>query len=412
MQALLKTYPRVMWLLSLAMVISAIGESFLWPITTTYIVHSFGKSLKVAALVLMLQHTGGLIGNVIGGLLFDRWNGRKTVMTAMIAAIVLLLLMGTIQRFDMYVVLLFLLGICTGMFWPCTRALAAVLWPEGGRAGMNMIYVAVNLGVAIGASVGGFVASQSYRLAFYGNACTYAVFLILFLRIVQDHHLKRTGKVQAEGNRRGTTEGREHPGVNIREWVSFGMLIAGLMLLAVTYTQWATTLSTYVYSLGIPLSSYSMLWTVNGLVIVLFQPVLTWFIRTFSLSLKAQIIIGGLFFTLSMLLISSSSAYWVFVLGMVIITWGEMLVWPGVPAIAADMAPAGREGFFQGIATTGQSVGRMVGPLLGSFLYETFSPQTMLLGMVVLTLVAAICFNGFDRIQKGKSVVTQTKSAG
>src|SRR4051794_18506662 len=113
-----------MWKLSLAMVISAIGESFLWPIATTYIVHSFGKSLQVAALVLMLQSTGGLIGNVVGGLLFDRWNGRKTVTTAITSSIVLLLLMGTIQRFEIYVVLLFLLGFCTGMFWPCTRALA------------------------------------------------------------------------------------------------------------------------------------------------------------------------------------------------------------------------------------------------------------------------------------------------
>lgn len=223
------------------------------------------------------------------------------------------------------------------------------------------------------------------------------------MRIVQEHHLKRRGKAQQE------TRVTEQPTTNIRVWLSLGMLIVGFMLLVVTYSQWTTTISTFVYSLGIPLSSYSMLWTVNGLVIVMFQPILSWCIRTFSLSLKAQIILGGLLFTLSMLVLSSSSAYLAFLLGMIIITWGEMLVWPGVPAIAAEMAPAGREGFFQGIVMTGQSVGRMLGPLFGSFLYETFSPHTMLLGMVSLTLLAGVCFSSYDRIQKGKVLVTETK---
>ena len=51
-----------------------------------------------------------------------------------------------------------------------------------------------------------------------------------------------------------------------------------------------------------------------------------------------------------------------FVLGMVILTMGEMLAWPGVPALAAEMAVPGREGLFQGIVTSGQSAGRMMIP--------------------------------------------------
>src|SRR4051812_42730086 len=107
----LTVYPSVMWWLSVALTISAIGESFLWPLTTTYIVHNFDKSLKVAATVLMLQYAGTLIGNVVGGLLFDRWSGRKTVITAIGISIVLLMLMGTLHSFPMYLVLTFLLGL-------------------------------------------------------------------------------------------------------------------------------------------------------------------------------------------------------------------------------------------------------------------------------------------------------------
>ncbi|MGZ4162667.1 MAG: MFS transporter, partial [Tumebacillaceae bacterium] len=101
--------------------------------------------------------------------------------------------------------------------------------------------------------------------------------------------------------------------------------------------------------------------------------------------------------------IAGFSLYPAFVIGMVIITWGEMLVWPAVPSIAAEMAPVGREGFFQGLATAGQSIGRMIGPLFGSMLYEAYSAGAMLSSMIVLAVLAWVCFFNYDRLGKRKS---------
>ena len=63
--------------------------------------------------------------------------------------------------------------------------------------------------------------------------------------------------------------------------------------MVVTYIQWQTTVSMYVQSAGISLSSYSVLWTVNGLVIVLLQPLLSWCIRRYAWTLQVQILIGA-----------------------------------------------------------------------------------------------------------------------
>lgn len=388
----LKEYPRIMWIICIGVAISAIGESFLWPLTTTYIHVTLGKSLTVATLVLLLQYTGCLIGNLVGGMLFDRWDGRKTIALAITGAIVLLLLMSLQLGFVQYVIFLVLLGICNGMIWPLQRALGATLWPEGGRRAMNMIYVANNLGVAIGAASGGLLASHSFSMAFLGNALTYAVFLAIFLINIKPTHLIR--QKEAQKQRAAAPAVR----VSMRVWASLGAISVGLTVLVITYVQWQTTLSTYVQALGVTMPLYSFLWTLNGLVIVLGQPILSWALHKSLLSIQGQIVIGALIFILSWMIISSTTAYLGFAVAMCIITVGEMLVWPGVPAIAAELAPSGREGIFQGIAFSGQSVGRMIGPLLGGFLYEQHSSDSMILTMTAISVVALGCFLLYGRL--------------
>jgi len=394
----LRAYPRSMWMFSLATVISSIGETFLWPLTTLYITKEFGQSLTTAATVLLLQHSGALCGNVLGGMLFDRWNGRKTIISAILLSIGILIAMGFCKNFYGYVALLMMLGFCNGMFWPSTRALAISIWPEGGRRSINAVYVATNIGVAIGAASGGLLASISFQLAFFGNALTYVLFLVLFMLTITDQHLL-TGKVSAKSE---FLHGQQLAAgaMDTRKYIALSMLVMGMAALVIIYVQWQTTISSYTSSLGIPLSSYSVLWTVNGLVIVFCQPLLSWMIYRFEASTKAQIIIGSILFTISMGIVTMSTTYTGFVLAMIFVTLGEMLVWPGVPALAADMAPPDRQGFFQGLVTSAQSTGRMVGPLLGSFLYEKISPQGMLSTMTLLTLVTLLFFYLYQRVDR------------
>ncbi|WP_157729319.1 MDR family MFS transporter [Tumebacillus algifaecis] len=390
MFAALRAYPRIIWLISLGVTVSAIGESFFWPLTATYVHQALGQTLTMAGVVLLLQYTACLAGNFVGGWLFDRWSGRKTMIIAVVLSIILLILMGSTRHFYLYMGLQTLLGFCNGIYWPIQRAVALSVWPEGGRRAVNMIYVANNLGVAVGAASGGILASLSFTYAFWGNALTYAFFLILFMVVIKDHHLQRAGKSEADAPTASATDKPEKIPVSV--WMTLGMLVLGLTVLVVAYIQWQTTIPTYIQFLGFSMPAYSFLWTVNGFVIVAMQPVLSWAIARFSLSLYAQIVIGALWFVLAMLLVTFSVAYAALVVGMMIITIGEMMVWPGVPAVANELAVRGREGLFQGIAMSGQSIGRMIGPLLGAFLYEQFAPSGMLLTMTVLCGCAVLCF--------------------
>lgn len=53
---------------------------FLWPLNTIYMKQELGKSLTVAGLVLMINSFGMVIGNLLGGSLFDKLGGYKTIL--------------------------------------------------------------------------------------------------------------------------------------------------------------------------------------------------------------------------------------------------------------------------------------------------------------------------------------------
>lgn len=100
-------------------------------------------------------------------------------------------------------------------------------------------------------------------------------------------------------------------------------------------------------SLNIDLYYYSLLWTLNGLLIVIMQPVMAIVVRKWVTTLKAQLITGAIIFAGAFLVLTQAEVFTVFLLAMIILTFGELFVWPAVPTIANKMAPKGSEGFIK-----------------------------------------------------------------
>ncbi|MBI4564037.1 MAG: MFS transporter [Planctomycetes bacterium] len=378
---MLRDYPPLLRWLALGAVINSIGMAFLWPLTTTYVHLILGESLAMAGLVILLNQAASLAGNLIGGYLFDRRGPRAAVLVGLIPGVVMLALMAVWQDFYPYAALMTLYGLFWGISFPCLNALVTVAWPEGGRRAINFIYVAHNLGVAIGSGLGGFLASHSFRWAFLGSALMTLTYLGLFLAVLHRHGPRHRMKARRpqEGSMGGAPSGL--------------MLVAlGMTLSWIVYIQWQSTIAIHMQSLGVSLALYSTLWTANGAVILLGQPPLNWMVRRWMPHVKKQIIVGTVIFGAAMVVASLSGRYGSFLCGMVLMTLGEMLIWPGVPTLAAQMAPPGREGRYQGIIMGASSAGRMVGPVLGGVLYETASAMTTFYVMVGICGLVLLCF--------------------
>ncbi|HZG14492.1 MAG TPA: MFS transporter [Candidatus Bathyarchaeia archaeon] len=405
-------YPGIMWLLFAAAVVFATGMAFLWPLTTLYIRDVLGKSLTTAGVVLLFNQGGFLVGSLIGGVLFDRWGKRRTLLTFTMLALLAAFGMGMWQDLWIYGVLLTVTGLCSGVIYPGMYALAGVFWPEGGRKGINLVYVAVNVGVALGSALGGLVATLSFQWTFYGNGFVQVAVLLLFSLMLTKGHLQNATSpsvvneepqpVDASGMLR-MSGGKSH--------LPIMMLCTGLLILWVVYVQWQSNLAPYIQSFGLTLADYSMLWTLNGAMILCGQPVISWVIKRFARTLHAQILLGSYIFVCSMLILSQASTYAAFFTAMLVMTLGEMLVWPGVPTIASELAPPGREGWYQGMVSGASSAGRMIGPLLGAILMESLSPMWMIVIMAACCLIAVFFFSQYKRFAKTGSELGIDRSA-
>lgn len=381
--------PRALWLLIIGMAVNVTGSSFLWPLNTIYIHDHLGKSLSVAGIVLMINAAASVVGNLFGGSLFDKIGGYKSILLGI--GITILSLIGLIfwHGWPHYIFFLTGAGFGSGIVFPAMYAMAGSVWKEGGRKAFNAIYVAQNLGVAVGAALGGLVASYSFQLIFIANAGMYVIFLLIALfgyRNFDAQAAKQTNILQENGQVKSRTK------LNALLILSIGYLLCW-----VGYVQWQTTIAAYTQELNITLNQYSLLWTINGALIVLGQPIVNKIIKPLEKSLKLQIVIGMVIFIISYAVAAGAQQFSAFVAGMAILTVGEMLIWPAVPTIANDLAPKGREGFYQGIVNSTATGGRMVGPLMGGILVDLYGMPMLFGVLIVIMFIAMFTTAIYDR---------------
>ncbi|MEH7484096.1 MFS transporter [Neobacillus drentensis] len=388
--------PRALWLLIIGMIVNVTGSSFLWPLNTIYIHDHLGKSLSVAGIVLMLNSAASVIGNLYGGSLFDKIGGYKSIILGISITLAALVGLTFWHDWPTYIVFQIIIGFGTGIIFPSMYAMAGSVWKEGGRKAFNAIYVAQNLGVAVGASLGGIVAAYSFQLIFLANTVMYALFLLIAVFGYKG--------ILVDSGKPGTIDINVPTVTNRKNLYALLILCTGYLLCWVAYVQWQTTIAAYTQEIHISLTQYSLLWSINGALIVVGQPLLNGVLKHLTASLKLQMIIGIGIFIVSFLVAGKATVFSGFLVGMIILTIGEMFIWPAVPTVAFDLAPKGREGFYQGIVNSTATGGRMVGPLMGGMIVDMYNMSALFIVLIVLFLIAIITTLLYDRRLKTKMV--------
>jgi MFS family permease len=401
-----RSYPKDLKVLLIAMLVNSIGMAFLWPLHTIYMTQAMGKTLSEAGFVLMLHSAAEIVGSFLGGYLYDRIRGKRTLLLAVLSSACFIFIISMGLSWPIYIFMMILLGLGIGTIFPPIYALAGVVWKEGGRKSFNLIYLVLNFGVAVGTALGGVVAQFSFQYVFWVNGFTYLLFIFIVWFALEEPDLD-FGQVRERKDSfmRPIKEARPP----LQSFHSLMILCLGFMFCWITYIQWQTSISNYMHQLGFSLSAYSALWTINGLLILLGQPLIQWLMSRMKSPVKWQLLSGVFFFMATFALLSFSHSYGGFVMGMVIMTIGEILIFPAVPAIADRLAPLDRRGMYQGIVSGAANVGRTIGPLLGGLLYDEFGTLVLLYACIFICGFALICFGTFQRLQYSQKEVSTLK---
>lgn len=328
-----------------------------------------GHSLTEAGFIIALQSGASLIGQFFSGMLADKFGARKLMILGLISCFSSVGLIGLFPIWEVYAPSLILFGFSISFVFVPLNTLIHLVWPGGGRRGYNILYVCNNAGVAIGTALGGLLASYSFRFVFLINSFGFFLFFLLVILEIPKR-LVHDGETSGDPlPASGPPEVAEdlHPAKSF----SILMLISlGLLLVWSAYSQLTTILPVIMERRGFSTFQYSILWTLNGIYIVLFQPFIRRVIQRWAQTFRRQIFIACILLCSGFLVFLSTPPYYLYIIAILFITFGEMLILPAIPAAAARLAPSGKAGTYQGIVGGASAGGRMVGPLIGGMLYD------------------------------------------
>lgn len=329
-------------------------------------------------MVIALQSGFTLLGQFISGFLADIIGARRMMLAGLTGSALIVALIGLFPTWGVYAPGIILFGLMTGFVFAPLNALVQTIWPDGGRRGFNYLYVLNNAGVAVGTALGGLVAQVSFRWVFLGNALSFFVYLMIVIVAVPQTKPARDS-IHSQKEKKNITHDPGYPALLA--------LSGGIFLVWGAYIQWTTIVPVIMNQRGFSLPAYSLLWTLNGIFIVTLQPLISWIIRIWAFNFRRQFYLACLLIAGSFLSLHGQLPYTSYLAGMLVLTLGEMLILPAVPAAAAFLAPAGREGAYQGIVGAAASGGRMLGPFLGGMVFDRLGGS--LIWLLALCFVAA-----------------------
>ena len=370
---------KLKWL-SLASLLNSTGAAFLWPLTTVFINKHLGESLTVAGIVLFIMSIAMILGNYLGGYLFDRWNAYLTSVWGAVIATVSIILMIFFHNWPAFPILICFVsfgdGICAsvinsyGNFVPSNDALFVY----------NMVYLAFNVGVVLGTLLVGVLYPISIDLTFIVTSCFYAVFLLTMILLFNVPILK-----QAKKKETAAVSSTSHQ--RLRKLIVYAIFVH-LCMIYLGYALWESIMSVHITKLGIPFVAYSLLWTMNGAIIIVGQPIVSYFAP--YIKLYKQIYVGLLLFTFSFILLPFIHSLLGFILDFIMLTLGDMMSVPGIPAWISDITPVSRTGKYQSLISSTVSIGRAIGPLLGGIIIEAYSYNVLFLTAFLLMFITFI----------------------
>ncbi len=386
-------YPRQFWLMFFGMLISTTGSSMIWPFQMIYITEKLNVELAVVTMLVPFQSLAGITSSFIAGPIIDR-TGRKGVMIfALVMHGLTFVLLSQATTLWQFGVLLAMVGSFNPLYRSASDAMMADLVPPKDRVdAYSLLRMSNNLGVAIGPAVGGFIATQSYTVAFLLAAAGMVTYGLMMTFLARETLPSKTSQaVQPAQTNHGY-------GPVLRDTPFL------LFTLAFTFTSICATLIWVLMgyyaknNFQIPESQYGWIATTNALMVVFFQVWVTNRSKRFN-PLKV-ITTGAVFYTIGAGSVALATGFWGFWTSMVVMTLGELIFMPTSTTYVANMAPAEMRGRYMSLFGLSWNVASGVGTPFGGFLNQRFGPQSIWYGGGMIGLLSVFGFILLQRFAK------------
>lgn len=376
---------RAVWLLALTTLVNRSGTMVL-PFLILYLTEQQGFSTTDAGRAMGVYGIGGVLGSYLSGWLCDRVPPRRIMIGSLSLSGIGFILLGQIDTRAGILTTIFLLAVVGEGFRPAnSAAVASASPPELRTRAFALNRLAINLGMSVGPTVGGFLAMISYDWLFWADG--FSCMLAAVVLAVGFQGGETTGHEPKPEAAAGRSPWRDRP---------FLAMMALFFLLALITFQ---TISTFPLTLrdlyGFHEGRIGLVMATNTILIVLFEMVLVH--RVAGRDPLRLLGLGGLLFGVGMALLPFGSGFAYACFTVLVWTIGEMLSFPLSAAAVSHRAGASNLGLYMGLYTLSFESAWVFSPMLGTWVYETWGPKVLWLGCGAIGVILLLGFLGVAR---------------
>lgn len=388
---------REIYILFIGKLVTAMG-SFVWPMLTFLLTTKLGLSDGTSTLLIATASVLSFPAALLGGKLADKFSRKSIIILFDCLSVSLYILAAILPVTLGTAVILFLAGLLQTIESPAYDALIADYSTTRQREkAYSLSYLGFNLGYVVGASVGGILFQKYIRLAFLINGLANFVSTILIIFFVHKKNAITEDTASLEENyseyEMPVDEKLPVLAVLKQRPVLIGMLIVGCF----------ASMPSNLVGLLLPLqlkdalleagaTLYGYLNSLNGLVVILFTPILTVLLK--KLTEIPKTILGLLLFVAGIALFSMGNRTGILFLGMFVFTLGEVITVLGANPYSSRRVPASHRGRVGGISSVIHSIFSSLTQYLISFMLILTESNYQLLWLIFvgLGLLSAVAY--------------------
>ena len=353
-----KGFRREVWILALITFINRAGTMVL-PFLSKYLKENLHFTYGQVGWIMVCFGFGSMLGSWMGGKLSDKIGFYKIMVFSLFTSGILFFILQYITTFWGLCFGIFGIMSVSDMFRPAMFvSLGVYAKPENRVRALSLIRLAINFGFAAGPMLGGLIIlGIGYKGLFWVDGSTCILAIITFALLVKEK--KKTPEIHQTISEPVVLKSilKDKP-----FWVFLFISFTSAML----FFQIFTTLPLFHHEhFGLSEFKTGLLISLNGILIFMFEMPLVSLLERKQINRVKIIFFGLSLMAISFYILLMNAWAGILVIGIIIITFGEIFSFPFSNAFAMGRAPKGQEGRYMALYTMSFSLAHIVSSKLG-----------------------------------------------
>lgn len=384
---------KEVWWLALITLINRAGTMVI-PFLSLYLKEDLHFTLSKVGWVMSAYGLGSVAGSWLGGKLTDKIGYYKVMAYSLFLTGFLFVGLQFLNTFNFICLGIFLVMLVADTFRPAMFvALNAYSKPQNKIRSLTLIRLAINLGFSAGPAIGGLIiTSVSYGGLFWVDGLTCMIASIVLINVLNP----KTAKTQEDNK-------VEHPVSAYKDKVFLVFLVA-MALFGIVFLQYFSTMPIYYKDAHILTElEIGLLLGANGFLIFIFEmPLIKW-LENSRFSKLSLMYFGAILTGLSLLVLNITTWKGVLIIGMLLMTFGEMVAFPFSNAFAVQRAQKGKQGEYMALYSISFSVAHIFGHNAGLQMTSTLGFENTWYIIALLSGVCALLLYMLNKHLKSKN---------